>query len=91
VIGFIEELVEVKRTMIDKDFETYVSVQEAVLKLRKKIAKSVLKRGGNAVFTYRQSVDHEGGGETQDKIRVRILVVRAYGTAVLLQHRMNPQ
>jgi len=53
VVGFIEELVEVKRTMIDKDFETYVSVQEAVLKLRKKIARSVLKRGGNAVYTYR--------------------------------------
>lgn len=84
VIGFVEELIEVKRNLVDKDLETYVSVQEAILKLRKKIARSVLKRGGNAVYCYRQSVDHEGGGEEKDKNSVRILVVRAYGTAALI-------
>ena len=42
----------------------------------------MIKKGGNAVYNYRQSVDHESGGENKDKTRVRILVVRAYGTAV---------
>ncbi len=56
----------------------------AILKLRKKITKSVIKKGGNAVYKYRQSVDHESGGENKDKTRVRILVVRAYGTAVAI-------
>jgi hypothetical protein len=47
--------------------------------------KSVIQKGGNAVFAYRQSVDHIGGGSEQvGRSRARQLVVRAYGTAVLM-------
>ena len=47
--------------------------------------KSVILKGGNAVFAYRQSVDHIGGGSEQSgRSRARQLVVRAYGTAVLI-------
>lgn len=54
------------------------------MRIRKKIQKAVIKRGGNAVVTYRQSIDHESGGELSDKNGERVIVVRAYGTAVVV-------
>lgn len=64
-----------------------VSVQETILKLRKKIARAVIRKGGNAVSTYRQSVDHEGGGD--DKSDIRMLVARAYGTVLSIKERTS--
>ena len=62
-----------------KDEEFVPAIQEAILKLRKKIAKMVLKKGGNAVVSYRQNIDDEG-------LKSRRFVIRAYGTAVLVDH-----
>lgn len=49
--GFVEELVDFKRS--DKDAENIISIQEGFLKLRRKLAKTVTKRGGNTVISYR--------------------------------------
>ena len=51
VLGFVEELVEFKRR--DDDILDQGMLQDSVMKLRKKIGRIVLKRGGNAVITYR--------------------------------------
>lgn len=48
------------------------------------MANSIVKMGGNAVFTYRQSVDHISGGIELTRSKPRHLVVRAYGTVVRL-------
>ena len=82
MLGFVEELIEVKRISADKDNEAQVQLYETILKLRRKLARLVLKRGGNAICTYRQSIDHESGGENKDKQKQRLLTVRGYGTAV---------
>lgn len=52
--------------------------------MRKKIAKIVRKRQGNAVHNFIQKIDHEHGGETRDRDGERTLVVRAIGVAVLI-------
>jgi uncharacterized protein YbjQ (UPF0145 family) len=59
------------------------------MRIRKKIQKAVIKRGGNAVVTYRQSIDHESGGELSDKNGERVIVVRAYGTAVIVDSKQT--
>ena len=49
--GFVEELVVMKRS--EREAENVVLIQEACLKLRRKLGKIVIKRGGNAIISYR--------------------------------------
>lgn len=53
------------------------------------MSNNVLKRGGNAILNYRQSIDHIRGGNELDKVKKRLLVVRAYGTAVKFKQDLN--
>ena len=59
------------------DYEDQVALQEGVLKLRRKLARHVLKKRGNAIQTYRQQVAIEGHQNKQ-------IVLRGYGTAVYI-------
>lgn len=51
MFGFVEELVDFKKS--DRDDENMIKIQEGCLKLRRKLGKIVLKKGGNAVISYR--------------------------------------
>jgi hypothetical protein len=44
-------LVDFKKN--EKDEENMILIQEGCLKLRRKLGKAVLKRGGNSVISYR--------------------------------------
>jgi len=75
VLGFVEELVDFKRS--EKEEENMVMIHKGCLRLRKKLGKSVLKRGGNAIIAYRQVLDDEGN-------KSKKFVVRGFGTAVFI-------
>ena len=60
IIGFVEELVIIDKSKNNNDFDDQISLQEGVLKLRRKLCRHVLKKRGNAVITYRQAVAIEG-------------------------------
>lgn len=55
-----------------------------MLKLRRRIARLVLKKGGNALIQFRFSIDHESGGERSDRAKARMLTARGHGTAVFI-------
>jgi len=80
VVGFVEELVDFKRkdNRDPANFEDQNMIREYMLKLRRKLSKNVLKKGGNAIITYKQTVDHEGD-------KSKRIVLRGYGTAVFLE------
>ena len=80
MLGFVEELVDFKRT--DKDTENMILIQEGCLKLRRKLGKAVNKRGGNAIISYRQVLDNEGA-------KSKRIVIRGYGTAAFLVSRQE--
>ncbi len=80
MLGFVEELVDFKRT--EKDTENMILIQEGCLKLRRKLGKTVNKRGGNAIISYRQVLDNEGA-------KSKRIVIRGYGTAALLVSRQE--
>lgn len=58
MLGFVEELVVFKR--IEKEAENLLLIHKKYLKLRRKLANTVRKRGGNAIVSYRQVLDNEG-------------------------------
>lgn len=68
-------MVVVKRS--EKETENIVLVHEGCLRLRWKFAKMVIKRGGNAIISYCQSIDYEND-------KTKRIVIRGYGTAVYL-------
>ena len=72
MLGFVEELVDFKKS--DKEAENMILIQEGCLKLRRKLGKLVIKRGGNAIISYRQVLDNEGE-------KSKRIVIRGYGTA----------
>lgn len=81
ILGFVEESVEFKCAKDETDDQ--ILLQESFQKLRKKLGRAVLsKKKGNALITYRQSIDYEMG-------RVRRVVLRGYGTAVQLDIDKN--
>lgn len=50
------------------------------------MAKSCLKRGGDAIQAYRQSIDYLSvGGDTNTRRKERSLIVRASGTILRLE------
>jgi hypothetical protein len=73
--GFVEELVAFKRN--EKEADNLILIQEGCLKLRRKLGKTVSKRGGNAIISYRQVLDNEGD-------KSKRIVIRGYGTAAYL-------
>ena len=60
------------------DLEDQITLQESVLKLRRRLGDIVKKKNGNALITYRQSVEHTGN-------HARRVVLRGYGTAALVE------
>ena len=48
------------------------------MKLRRRLGDIVKKKNGNAIITYRQSVEHTGN-------HARRVVLRGYGTAALVE------
>ena len=80
MLGFVEELVDFKRSEKGEEAENMVLIEEGCLKLRRRIGKAVDKRGGNAVIGYRQVVDNEGNQSKR-------IVVRGYGTAAYLVYQ----
>lgn len=76
VIGFVEELVDFKLEKTDLDDQ--IALQLAVLRLRRKLGEIVKKKNGNAVISYRQSIEHTGD-------HARRIVLRGYGTAAFVQ------
>ena len=60
IIGFVEELVIIDKSKNNSDIDDQISLQEGVLKLRRKLCRIVLKKGGNAIITYRQGISIEG-------------------------------
>jgi hypothetical protein len=60
MLGFVEELVDFKRSKKGDEADNMVMIEEGCLKLRRRISKAVDKKGGNAVIGYRQVVDNEG-------------------------------
>ena len=73
MLGFVEELVDFKKS--DKEADNMILIQEGCLKLRRKLGKIVIKKGGNAIISYRQVLDNEG-------VKSKRIVLRGYGTAV---------
>ena len=53
IIGFVEELVIFDKSKSNNDLDDQISLQEGVLKLRRRLCRIVLKKGGNAIITYR--------------------------------------
>jgi hypothetical protein len=71
----VEELVDFKKR--DKEADNMIAIQERCLKLRKKLGKTVRKRGGNCIISYRQVLDNEGS-------KSKRIVIRGYGTAAFI-------
>lgn len=51
MLGFVEELVDFKKSDLEAD--NIILIQEGCQKLRRKLGKTVVKRGGNAIIAYR--------------------------------------
>ena len=51
MLGFVEELVDFKRK--DKEADNMILIQEGCLKLRRKLGRHAIKKGGNAIICYR--------------------------------------
>ena len=51
MLGFVEELVDFKKS--EKEADNLILIQEGCLKLRRKLGKTVAKRGGNSIISYR--------------------------------------
>lgn len=81
ILNFVEELVDFKRKSDKADeIDNMTLIQEGCLKLRRKLAKAVANRGGNAIIAYRQFLDNEG-------TKSKRIVVRGYGTVAYLVHQ----
>lgn len=80
LICFVEELVDFKRKSdrSSDEADNMTLIQEACLKLRRKLSQAVTKRGGNSLIGYRQVLDNEGA-------KSKRIVVRGYGTAAFLE------
>lgn len=76
IVGFVEELVDFKLSSTIQ--EDQVALQDAILRLRRRLGRIVSKKGGNTVICYRQSIDHTGA-------LAKRVILRGYGTAVLLK------
>jgi hypothetical protein len=51
MLGFVEELVDFRK--VEDEEENMTLIHKASLRIRKKLGKIVLKRGGNAIIAYR--------------------------------------
>jgi hypothetical protein len=52
VLKFVEELLEFKRRSDEKVLETLNLIESRCLRLRRKLARKVLRMGGNAIIGY---------------------------------------
>ena len=78
MLGFVEEIVDLKLDKTASDMDVQIALQKTVLDLRKRLGEIVKKKNGNAIITYRQSVEHTGD-------HARRIVLRGYGTASLIE------
>ena len=53
IMGFVEELVDLKLEKTTSDMDAQIALQKAVLDLRKRLGEIVKKKNGNAIITYR--------------------------------------
>jgi hypothetical protein len=90
IFGFVEELVvaddpyewnqqQTSRTQQHETRQTLLYLLDA--SVRRRMSKTVLERGGNAVLGYHQNFDVEGDSG---------IVARTYGTCVLLERKQKP-
>lgn len=80
VSKFVEELIEFKRESSEKEdqvLEAMNLAESRCLKLKRKLAKKVIRMKCNAVIGYRQFIEDEGSES-------KCFVIRGFGTAVVL-------
>jgi len=80
VYGLVEDLQVIRR--VENEDINRVNLYKASLKIRRKIGKTTLKMGGNAVISYRQSIDFESS-------KSKKVSIRGYGTCVFVKYNDN--